>query len=311
MFFKQSLLYSFLISASCCIPVSRLAACEVSKFTKIKKVYFDSLGDTSHRGNTVRKSLDLLATKCANEYKTSNHKPLVGEILIFDALLKINDTQAKQDSKKGHLANTGQILKAIDNLKLARELRPNDKRIPGWLQGAKATLYRIQGEPIKDQILQKAVAAIDARPTFNLWTAILIFRDQDPNREPFEQLLSKAKDFADLMRGSDNPCLKLPTDCQNSPAAPNNFSSAIYTLADVFIRASNKRLHQGNIPEAMMFAGYAKGTLGNISSQPNPLLEYRMGLVASLFNRQRFADAELLANDRYHQPYTCKACHSK
>ncbi len=96
--------------------------------------------------------------------------------------------------------------------------------------------------------------AAEARPTFNLWTSILLFREQPSDSPLYTRLAGEAKAFVDKMKTGDNPCTKKPEDCFNGPRAPYNFQAAVTELGDVFLRRAETYLQAGDVPHAMEMA---------------------------------------------------------
>lgn len=264
-------------------------------------------------------------------------KGLAGLIFIYDAMLILDGYDAitlgklsLADFKKVHrFAKPGSADKvelaarvnyALSELKAAAKLRPNDRRIDGWIQGAQSILERIETGKISPQTQTAVLNAIPVRPTFNLWTALIILHDEDA--ASLGELAAAAKSFVDASsnKGKTDPCKDYPQDCLSGPKAPYNFQGAIVELGDIFLRRAEYYLQKGEIRNAMMMAEYADGTYAQLDLPANKaqtekwpardIIALRKSRLAQVMNKQ-VPKGPLVNQEQYQRAYQCGSCHSK
>lgn len=263
-------------------------------------------------------------------------KALAGLIFIYDALLILDGYEAITLGKLSladfkrvhHFAKPGSADKvelaarvnyALSELKAAAKLRPDDRRIDGWIQGAQSILERIETGKISAQTQTAVLNAIPVRPTFNLWTALIILHDEDASS--LGELAAAAKNFVDASSDKKtDPCKKYPQDCLSGPKAPYNFQGAIVELGDIFLRRAEYYLQKGDIQNAMIMAQYAEGTYAQLDLPANKaltekwpardIIALRKNRLAQVMNKQ-VPKGPLVNQEQYQRAYQCGSCHSK
>lgn len=258
-----------------------------------------------------------------------------GLVMIYDALMMHNNTDAALNgglslaslvaSRRFAAAGASdqdELLAraryALANLALAAQLRPDDRRIDSWTVAVQASIERIQNGQVSEAALTKVLDTIDERPTFNLWTALLIFRGRDASSELYGRLVAAAKDFVD---SASDPCSQHPQDCQNGPHAPYSFQSSVTVLGDAFLRRANRLMQDGRVGDAMLLAHYAQGTYARLNAPTHGLdtqawpdrsaIGPRIDAVQKLLNAQTLNDVSFVASDDFRRAYECSACHGR
>jgi len=163
--------------------------------------------------------------------------------------------------------------------------------------------------------------AIAIRPTFNLWTSIILFHNHAAGTEFFDRLVVESKAFVDNIQKGLNPCKEKPQDCANGAKAPYNSQAAIAMLGDVFLRQAEYLLTVGNIPSAMEMAGYAQGTYKNLSSPENAentkswpdnqVLTARVVYLDALKPGTSIEAGSFQRTSDYQRVYDCASCHGR
>lgn len=258
-----------------------------------------------------------------------------GLVMIYDALMTHNNTDAAlHDELSLASLEAARRFAAIDasdqdelvararyalaDLALAAQLRPDDRRIDSWTVAVKASIERIQNGQVSDATLTQVLDTIDERPTFNLWTALLIFRGRDASSDLYGRLVAAAKSFVD---STSDPCSQHPQDCQNGPHAPNSFQSSVTVLGDAFLRRANQFMQDGRIGDAMPLAHYAQGIYAQLNA-PDHLpdtqtwpdrsaVSPRIDAVQKLLTAEAINDAAFVASDDFRRAYECSACHGR
>jgi hypothetical protein len=216
-----------------------------------------------------------------NTYLTKDDKELAGLVFIYDAMfnsniiigvldgkLSLSDfTKEKRFSKETtpHAELQARAKYTISELKFAANLRPNDHRIDSWIIGAKSLAEKIQTGHISKSTRAAIIKAIGARPSFNLWTAILVLHNEPPASK--QELLESAKNFIDAANQGKDPCTLHPEDCIGTWKAPYNFQASVTELGDVFLQQAEYFLKKGDIEKAMTMAGLADGTYTQLYKQ--------------------------------------------
>ena len=340
--------YALLLAmAAALAPSPASAADSADPFTAIQAKYFSLL---NMRASAKRLaaipafSAKLTALALAQRAKfaspeagTPEERQRAGLILIYDALLTMsNSIGVSQGSLKlaalrqAHAFGpasgddkaemTARAQHAIDDLELAFKLRPDDHRLDSWLAATRIQKEKAAAGKLSDKVLADSLDAIPVRPTFNLWTAILLFRDQPADSALFARLAGEAKGFVDKIKSGDDPCRNKPEDCTNTPIAPYNTQAAVVELGDVFLRRAEVLLQAGDIPHAMEMAGYAAGSYAQLktpehaaSSKAWPdavAVADRLDRVAAI-QKGHAASPLLDRTANYRRPYECASCHGR
>lgn len=327
-------------------PVS--AAENADPFTPLQTRYFTMLNQRASAKRLAAIpafSAKLTALALAERAKfsspgagTPDARERAGLILIYDALLttsnSIGVTQGSlklADLRKAHRFGpasgddktemTARAQHAIDDLELAFKLRPDDHRIDSWLAAARIQKEKIStGDKLSEKVLTDSLDAIPVRPTFNLWTSFLLFRDQPSDTALFARMTGEAKGFVDKIKDGNDPCKDKPEDCGNTPIAPYNVQAAVVELGDVFLRRAETLLQAGDIPHAMQMAGYAAGSYAQLN-KPEHAAETKAWpdavAIAERLDRVHAIQSGHVASpllDRtanYRRPYECATCHGR
>jgi hypothetical protein len=272
------------------------------------------------------------------DIQNPTQRSVAGLIFIYDALMTLNNTDAALDGKltldvlktarrfsapgandRDELMARAQY--ALSELDMAATLRPDDRRIDSWRVSVRTNMEKIRTGAVSGASLSPLLDTIDARPTFNLWTALLIFQTRDASTDLFGRLIDAAKTFVDSTNSGADPCSARPQDCQNGLRAPYNIQSAVTVLGDVFLRRSNQLLRAGDVAAAMPLAYYAQGTYSQLRTPlqlphtktwpDRSALVVREESVRKLLNGEHFDDAALVESDDYQRAYDCSACHGR
>lgn len=269
---------------------------------------------------------------------TDSEKSRAGLIFIYDALMTVNNTSAtlsgtipladlrtaRQFSAlwmgKKH-EQESRMKYAIKELKAAALLRPDDRRIDSWIAASNIVLKTIREGKPSNKVLAASLDAITIRPTFNLWTSIILFRNQKAGTSLFDRLVAVSKTFVDNIQKGMDPCKDKPQDCDNGAKAPYNSQAAIAMLGDVFLRQAEYLLSQGNVPGAMEMAGYAKGTYKNLNSPQkaeqtkawpdNQVLAARTVYLDTLKPGASIESGSFQKTSDYQRVYDCASCHGR
>lgn len=255
-----------------------------------------------------------------------------GLILVYDAMMTLNNTGAATSQRlslntlknarryaaagaSDHEELSARAHYVIDELTLAATLRPDDRRIDSWLAGARVAAENVDAGRLSEATLTTALDAIAIRPTFNLWTAMLVFKGHDAGDELYGRLTEAAKGFVDAARSGTDPCESQPTDCAAGEAAPHNLPASMTVLGDTFLRRANALMIQRDIPAAMELASYAEGTYARIDDTvawpDGGALPLRKAAVAKLLQAQTLDDAAFTNSDDFQRAYECSACHGR
>ena len=274
----------------------------------------------------------LLAT---SKTLTTEDKELAGLVLIYDAMLNSNITigilngklsladftKETKFAKLGATQHEELLARArysISTLKLAATLRPNDRRIDSWVVGAKGGLENIEFGKLSKATQAAIIKSISVRPSFNLWTAILLLHNEPQSSK--HALVKSAKNFVDAASEGKDACTLHPDDCNSTWKAPYNFQAAVTELGDVFLQQAEYELKKGNIKNAMMMAGYAAGTYKQLSKPEHleisklwpdyNVLAMRETRLRDIEKQKVPATSMHTIND-YQQPYECASCHGR
>jgi hypothetical protein len=269
---------------------------------------------------------------------TDSERSRAGLIFIYDALMTINNTNgvtsgfiqladlkvarrfsAPGMDKKHQLE--ARMKYALGELKTAATLRPDDRRIDSWIAASNTGLITIKEGKPSDKVLTASLDAIGIRPSFNLWTSIILFRNQDAGTEFFDRLVAESKMFVDNMQKGVNPCKEKPQDCNNGAKAPYNTQASIAMLGDVFLRQAEYFLSRGNIPSAMEMAAYAKGTYDSLNNPQNAentkswpdnqVLVERSTYIGTLKPGASIEAGSFQKTAAYQRVYDCASCHGR
>lgn len=316
-----------------------------NKFIFLQKYYFEKLDFrvSEQKRKTIpvfSVELSTLAdeqrARLAETVKMSQQeREDAGLIFIYDALMIANNTIGVREGKLSfsdlikarRFAKTGvsekeeliaRIQYCISEFAMAAHLRPEDRRIDGWIIGTEAQLDEIKTGKISKSTYTKMMSAISARPSFNLWTAILTFHQSDA--ASLGSLEKAARNFVDAANQGKDPCTLHPRDCQNNAIAPFNFQASVIELGDVFLRRAEYFLQKSDIQNAMTMAEYANGTYASLNSPlhisstekwpDRETITLRKTRLNHIQNKQ-LPKKSLIAMEQYQRAYECSACHGR
>lgn len=274
------------------------------------------------------------------QLNTPSEQARAGLIFIYDGLMHLNNiggvsngvfkigdlvavrrfhSGRSQDDKDEEVARYNYV---INEFTTAAKLRPDDQRIDSWLASAKRGLDELKnGGASAQQSMSTVLDAISARPTFNLWTAILVFKNEPAISPLFDRLTNRAKSFVDGLSNGHDPCTQRPQDCGNGVHAPFNAQAAITVLGDVFLRRSEEFLNQGDIPRGMKMLGYADGTYRQLTSPKNSAttkkwpdnvaVDSRREWVSQLMYSHITNGKSITQTNSYSRVYECSSCHGR
>jgi hypothetical protein len=204
----------------------------------------------------------------------------------------------------------------------AQRLRPKDGRIASWIAAASAHEHSLPGGELGDAEKQGLLAAIEVDPLFNLFTALIVMRNEPLDSPRGRALFDRTQTFLQAQMCKDVvPGTKQARYCRDTPLAPWNEEAATVILSDVFARKGEDALRRGDVPTAMPALGMAKGLLAVLEDDAHreatsrwkhrPLVEARRKRLAALAPGQPVPDASFWRSDVYEAMYTCATCHVK
>lgn len=267
-----------------------------------------------------------------DKHLTKDDKEFAGLVLIYDAMFNVNviiGLEARKLSLADFVnlgpnnASPNEQLEArakfsVLELQHAAKLRPNDYRIAGWIAATKGEVERIHSGHISKSIEDGILQSIAKRPSFNLWTAILMLHNEPQfSKQP---LVDAAMAFVQQESQGQSECMLHPDDCMSTWKAPYNLQASVTELGDVFLQQAEYDLARKRISKAMEMAEYAKGTYA-VLSKPEHLeltqkwpdfdaLALRMKRLTDVQNQKR-AKEPLDKMSLYQRVYECSSCHGR
>ncbi len=204
----------------------------------------------------------------------------------------------------------------------AQRLRPRDGRIASWIAAASAHEHSLPGGALGDAEQQGLLAAVEVDPLFNLFTAIIVMRDEPVGSPRGRALFARTQAFLQSQMCKDvAPGTKQARFCRDTPLAPWNEEAATVILADVYARNGEDALRRGDVASAMPALGMAKGLLAVLEDgahreaasrwRQSPRVEARRKRLAALAPGQPVPDASFWRSDAYEGMYACATCHVK
>jgi hypothetical protein len=324
---------------TCCLLLFSATFALAQPWEDLQSQYFSKLN--LRVPNTALKEIPEYAFKLSSFVDSLNgaDKETDGLVLIYDALLIMNNNKGikegvlqLEDFKRlrayapaGSTDLTEMKARAefaLKELITAAKLRPNDQRISSWIAGARHGILLLEnGDRVPEESLRAAIDAIPLRPTFNLWSAILIFRTQNAGIEMFGELATAGKNFVNHLGDPTNPCLARPEDCQNGIKARYNLQSSLVTLGDTFLRRAEYLLETGDIGQAMELLSYAKGTYDQLFTAKNikhtqswydqDVIAERREYIVEMLRTRKPRKILLHQTANYARPYECASCHGR
>ena len=242
------------------------AACDHldQRFHTLQRTYFHMLDYEANAADDIMKFENDLTylTECGLGNPTANF----ALAYVYAALFLKNDSQG---ARGGYIAyeslikyrkySSGNSLgdevtarwrQTVSYLQTALALLPGDRRIPGWLAGARAGLEFSERGVVSEETFSALINEVVAYPELNMLTALLALSEVPLSLEQEHELLSYTTDMTDILKSPCSP-FKINPDvtCKNSDKVPHNLQNSINILSDVFLREA-KRLSdadpQGN-----------------------------------------------------------------
>lgn len=300
---------------------------------------FDRLQSISAFAANLSRLADIERTKLVtDQLRTPESRQRAGLIFVYDALMTTNNLNAvlagvlkcsdltltRRFSTK-HTAERDELIArarySMMSLELAAGLRTDDRRIDSWLAAARINLARQLEGKVSDKSLKAALDAVAIRPTFNLFTAIILFRGQPSDSILFSELANASKKFVDATSRGTDPCTLHPKDCANGVKSPFNLQASVTMLGDVFARESEHLLRSGKTREAMQMLGYAKGTYAHLQAPAqadatakwpdSSVLSQRATYVDSIRPGKALPAHGIESLQGYSRVYECSSCHGR
>ena len=327
------LLTVFIASCSAPTPSPRSATWDGRRFDELKPRYMKALDDRPADETAVslqmerelaREVDEVLRAHAAETLRTKEDRAHAGLVLVYDALFLQRNMAHAMRGKIDRAALPGDATarrqRGVQLLELARTLRPEDGRIASWLAATQGTVdVGPDGAPTaarKDQIL----AAVDVEPSFNLFTAYIVLRDEPPHTAHGQALFAKTRAFIDARKCRDvTPGTREARNCESGPLAPYNLQAATVMLGDQFLRHGENALRRDAIPEAMELLGTADGIYATLSSEryrvttakwsKAALVDARLQRLAALKPGVAPPGDEFWRSAAYTSVYDCASCH--
>jgi hypothetical protein len=268
-------------------------------FADLKPRYMSVLADDTPSALEMERTLDAEREKA----ERAGAREELGLVLVYEALL----LQRNNAHQLGGGNDAARRARAVEFLKRARELRPNDGRVASWLAGASAS---------QEQLL----AAVDVEPSFNLFTAFIAMRAEPIDSQNGKALFAKTRSFIDAKQCREPaPGTKEERNCTSGPLAPFNTQAAVVMLGDQYMRRGEDALRKGAVPDAMPLLGTANGIYATLASDKNrektaqwskaPLFDVRLRRLAALKPGAPVPNDDFWKSAEYESVYDCSSCH--
>ena len=203
---------------------------------------------------------------------------------------------------------------AIKYLEAARGTLSGDKRIPGWLAGA-----RIRAEAFRDgkpsaAAVEQMLEAAESYPMFNLFSGLILSNEHSLGPQTDERLFK----LVELMTGKSSPCKAEDAHCGGSELAPFADPGAMVLLGDAFMRHGAKRgreshefKHETGMALILYTVQYFKGASSFKRWPRRGLLGQRIEVGRHFRNDAVPLTEEMYTGAQARQAYQCASCHSR
>jgi hypothetical protein len=202
----------------------------------------------------------------------------------------------------------------------AQRLRPRDGRIASWIAAAGAHEHALPGGALDDADKAKLLAAVEVDPLFNLFTSLIMLRNEPTDSPRGRALFARTQSFLQAQMCKDvEPGTKQARFCGDTVLAPWNEEAATVILADLYARNGEDALRRGDVPSAMPALGTAKAILGVLGDDTHhdrtsrwkhrALVDARRKRLDALAPGQPVPDASFWKSDVYEGMYRCATCH--
>ncbi len=209
---------------------------------------------------------------------------------------------------------------AVDAVENAALARPDDGRIASWRAAMHAHAVDEAEGKLSADALDRLLAAVEVLPSFNLFTALIMFRDQPIDSPQSAALFARVERYL-----ADLPCRDVRPDtpegriCLNGPRAPHNNVTARVMIADVYLRRGEAAFAARDFARAMPLVFTAKGIYATAFDperrdetrawRNGPLVQARLERVASLWPGQPPPASDFWRSTDYERIYECSSCH--
>jgi hypothetical protein len=286
-----------------------------------------------------------LAADEAGQLTTEQERESAGLALLYGAMYVLHDVHLveqgkiaaarlygahRYDAAGGSLADAAAVRaegtirrhRVGELLVRAQRLRPKDGRIASWIAAASAHEHSLPSGEIDDADKARLFAAIEVDPLFNLFTALIVLRNEPTDSPRGRALFKRTQAFLKAQMCKDIvPGTKQARYCGDTPLAPWNEEAATVILSDLYARNGEDALRRGDVPNAMPALGTAKGLLSVLEDDAHreatshwkhrPLVEARRKRLAALVPGQPVPDASFWRSAAYEGMYACATCHAK
>lgn len=330
-------LFLFLALAACGSPHRLAAPPAVSwdgrRFDELKPRYMQALDDrpddetaaSVEMEKTLRVETDgALRAADAGALKTDDERARAGLVLVYEALLLQRNVQHAAMGKIDPRAIEGDAnarrRRALELLRRAQALRPQDHRIASWLAATEVMAGASASGEMTAAGKERVVAAVDPEPTFNLWTAFIALRNEPVDTLEAQALFAKTRAFLQSRKCRDVvPGTREARNCESGPLAPYNLQAATVMLGDQFLRRGEEALRRGTLQDAMELLGTASGIYATLATErmrdatarwsKAPLLDARLRRLRSLTPGASLPSADFWRSRDYEALYDCASCH--
>jgi hypothetical protein len=286
-----------------------------------------------------------LAADEARQLTEDRERESAGLALIYGAMYVLHDVHLVEEGKiaaprlyaahrydaAGGSLTDAAVVRAEGTLRRHRvgellvrawRLRPGDGRIASWIAAASAHEHGLPGGELGDAEKHGLLTAIEVDPLFNLFTALIVMRNEPLDSPRGRALFDRTQAFLQAQMCKDVvPGTKQARFCRDTPLAPWNEEAATVILSDVYARRGEDALRRGDVPGAMPALGMAKGLLAVLEDDAHrehasrwkhrPLVDARRKRLAALVPGQPVPDASFWRSDAYEGMYACATCHVK
>lgn len=207
---------------------------------------------------------------------------------------------------------------ALGFFERAQVVLSEDKRISGWIAGARIRLdVARNGKPSRESVALLLEAA-EAYPLFNLFSGLILAHDYDLGPEADRRLFEMVK----LMTSDKSPCKESGAHCGSSDLAPFADQGAAVLMADAYLKHGAALLgdtDKANDKEGNHDAGMAL-ILYTSPYVKSPAKTHRWPQIEALNRRSEEARAFMRHRKPLDDPWSsasaravhqCSSCHSK
>jgi hypothetical protein len=209
---------------------------------------------------------------------------------------------------------------AVDAVEHAAVARPDDGRIASWRAAMHAHVVEQAEGKFSAESLDRLLVAVEVSPSFNLFTALILFRDQPIDSPQSVRLFARVERYI-----AETPCRDARPEtpegriCLNGPRAPHNNLTARVMIGDVYLRRGEAAFAAGDFARAMPLVMTAKGVYDTAYDperrdetrtwRNGALVGARLERVAALRPGQPPLSPAFWRSTDYERIYECSSCH--